>query len=100
MQFVLTKDLLFELRQWIADGNDTAIEDALAEAHEEDLAELLNKLRHEEAIYIYELLDEERAAKVMLKLDEDVCKNCSQALPAMKLLKTSSKTSTQMMPLT
>ena len=72
MQFVLNKDLLFELRQWIADGNDTAIEDALAEAHEADLAELLNELRHEEAIYIYKLLDEERAAEVMLELDEDV----------------------------
>ncbi len=43
MLFFLTKDLLFELRQWIADGNDIAIEDTLAEAHEADLAELLNK---------------------------------------------------------
>jgi hypothetical protein len=55
MQFVPTKDLLFELRQWIADGNDTAIEDALAEAHEADLVEQLNELCHEEAIYIYKL---------------------------------------------
>ena len=74
MQFVLTKDLLFELRQWIADGNDTAIKDTLAEANEADLAELLNKLRHEEAIYIYKLLDKKRAAEVMLELDEDVRK--------------------------
>lgn len=72
MQFVLNKELLFELRQWIADGNDTAIEEALVEAHQADLAELLNELRHEEAIYIYKLLDDERAAEVMLELDEDV----------------------------
>jgi magnesium transporter len=72
MQFVLNKELLFELRQWIADGNDTAIEEALADAHEADLAELLNELRPEEAIYVYKLLDEERAAEVMLELDEDV----------------------------
>jgi magnesium transporter len=85
MQFVLTKDLFFELRQWIADGNDTAIEDALAEAHEADLAELLNKLRHEEAIYIYKLLDEERAAKVMLKLDEDVRKKLLSGLTSSEI---------------
>lgn len=72
MQFVLNKELLFELRQWIADGNDSAIEEALAEAHEADLAELLNELRHDEAIYVYKLLDDERAAEVMLELDEDV----------------------------
>jgi magnesium transporter len=85
MQFVLTKDLLFELWQWIADGNDTAIESTLAEAHEADLAELLNKLRHEEAIYIYKLLDKERAAKVMLKLDEDVRKKLLSGLTSRKI---------------
>ncbi len=72
MQFVLNKELLAELRQWIADGNDNAITDAVAEAHEADVAELLNELRSDEAVYIYKLLDEERAADVMLELDEDV----------------------------
>ncbi|MFN0031781.1 MAG: magnesium transporter [Flavobacteriales bacterium] len=72
MQFVLNKELLAELRQWIADGNDNAITDAITDAHQADVAELLNELRHDEAVYIYRLLDEERAAEVMLELDEDV----------------------------
>ncbi|MBX7052779.1 MAG: magnesium transporter [Flavobacteriales bacterium] len=72
MQFTFTKELLAELREWIADGKDTAIISAIADAHEADLAELINELRKEEAVYFYKLLDEERAAAVMLELDEDV----------------------------
>jgi magnesium transporter len=72
MQFLLTKELLAELREWIADGKDTAITEAIAEAHQADIAELINELKREEAVYIYKLLDEEMAAEVMLELDEDV----------------------------
>jgi len=72
MQFVLTKELLANLRTWVAEGKDTAIIEAIAEAHEADIAELINELKHEEAVYLYKLLDEEKAAEVMLELDEDV----------------------------
>jgi len=72
MQFILTKELLTELREWIADGKDSAITEAIADAHEADIAELINELKREEAVYLYRLLDEEKAADVMLELDEDV----------------------------
>jgi len=72
MQFVLTKELLGELRDWIAEGKDTAIYNSVYEAHAADIAELLNELRSEEAVYIYKLLEEEKAADVILELDEDV----------------------------
>lgn len=72
MQFVLNKELLAELRQWIADGNDNAITEAIAEAHQADIGELINELKRDEAVYLYKLLDEELAADVMLELDEDV----------------------------
>ena len=72
MQFSLSKELLSELREWIADGKDTAIAQATIDAHPADIAELLNELKREEAVYVYRLLDEEKAADVMLELDEDV----------------------------
>ncbi len=85
MQFVLNKELLAELRQWIADGNDNAITEAIAEAHEADIAELINELRDEEAVYIYKILDEERAAEVMLELDEDVRENVLASLTSREI---------------
>jgi magnesium transporter len=72
MQFSLSKELLSELREWIADGKDTAIAQAIYDAHPADIAELLNELKREEAVYVYRLLDEEKAADVMLELDDDV----------------------------
>jgi magnesium transporter len=72
MQFSLSKELLSELREWIADGKDTAIAQATIDAHPADIAELLNELKRDEAVYVYRLLDEEKAADVMLELDEDV----------------------------
>ncbi len=72
MQFQLTKELLAELREWIAEGKDSAIIEAIADAHQADIAELINELRRDEAVYLYKLLDEEKAAEVMLDLDDDV----------------------------
>ena len=72
MQFSLSKELLSELREWIADGKDTAIAQAIFDAHPADIAELLNELKRDEAVYVYRLLDEEKAADVMLELDDDV----------------------------
>lgn len=72
MQFSLSKELLSELREWIADGKDTAIAQATYDAHPADIAELLNELKRDEAVYVYRLLDEEKAADVMLELDDDV----------------------------
>jgi magnesium transporter len=72
MQFSLSKELLSELREWIADGKDTAIAQAIFDAHPADIAELINELKRDEAVYVYRLLDEEKAADVMLELDDDV----------------------------
>lgn len=72
MQFSLSKELLSELREWIADGKDTAIAQATLDAHPADIAELLNELKRDEAVYVYRLLDEVKAADVMLELDDDV----------------------------
>jgi magnesium transporter len=72
MQWNLTKELLSEIREWIADGKDTALLEVTKDIHPADIAELINELRREEAAYVYRLLEEERAAEVMLELDEDV----------------------------
>ena len=72
MQNNLSKELLANLRDWIEEGRDTSIQEVLAELHPADIGELINELRREEAVYLYRTLEEEKAADVMLELDEDV----------------------------
>ncbi|MFM7722402.1 MAG: magnesium transporter [Bacteroidota bacterium] len=72
MQFELTKELLADLRKWIGDGKDTSLHEFTKDLHPADIAEIMNALRIDEGVYLYRILDEERAAEVMLELDEDV----------------------------
>jgi magnesium transporter len=72
MQWNLTKELLSEIREWIADGKDTTLHEVTRDIHPADIAELINELRRDEAVYLYRILDEEFAAEVMLELDDDV----------------------------
>ena len=72
MQWNLTKELLSEIREWIADGKDTTLHEVTRDVHPADIAELINELRREEAVYLYRILEEEFAAEVMLELDDDV----------------------------
>jgi magnesium transporter len=72
MQNNLSKELLANLRDWIEEGKDTSIQEVLTDVHPADIAELINELRRDEAVYLYRILEEERAAEVMLELDEDV----------------------------
>jgi magnesium transporter len=72
MQRNLSKELLAELREWIAEGKDTSILEATHGLHPADIAELIDELRKDEAVYLYRLIDEELAAEVMLELDDDV----------------------------
>ncbi len=72
MQWNLTKELLSEIRERIADGKDTTLHEVTRDIHPADIAELINELRRDEAVYLYRILDEEFAAEVMLELDDDV----------------------------
>ena len=72
MYIKITKELLAEIRRSIADGRDTSLLNLTHGLHPADLAELINELRPEEAVYLYRTLNEESAADVMLELDEDV----------------------------
>jgi magnesium transporter len=72
MQWNLTKELLSEIREWIADGKDTTLHEVTRDIHPADIAELINELRRDEAVYLYRILDEEFAAEVMLELDDNI----------------------------
>ncbi|MEY3399356.1 MAG: magnesium transporter [Bacteroidota bacterium] len=72
MQYGVHKDLLQNIREWIAGGKDSAILAAIADAHPADLAELINELKRQDAAYFFRLLESELQADVLLELDDDV----------------------------
>lgn len=55
----------------MASGNDSLLEKKLNELHEADVAEIFERVKAHEANYFYKLLEEEKAADVLVELDED-----------------------------
>jgi len=71
MAFDVTKPVLERIREGLELGRVQPIVDDLKELHPADIAEVLDQLRIEEATTLYDALDEELAAEVLLELPED-----------------------------
>lgn len=56
----------------IEEGNDSNISEFLSDKHHADIAELLYNVSHKEADYIIKVLDNEKAAEVLVELDEEL----------------------------
>lgn len=72
MQFELTKEFLSDISNAINKGDSHFIVSHVNELHPADIAEIMDYVNLQEAQYIYELLDEEQAADVLVEIDEDV----------------------------
>lgn len=71
MQFELTKEYLDALSDAIAEGRDTFLQKELEELHPADIAEIFDRLKTSELSYLFKLIESEKAADVMIELDED-----------------------------
>ncbi len=71
MQFELNTEYLDKLKQAIADQNSDLIKSDIGELYPVDIALVLNQLEVEEANFIYDLLEEEQAADVLLEMEEE-----------------------------
>ena len=71
MQFELTKTYLEQLKGAIQDTDAQAIVDQITELHAADIAEILDALNKNEAEYLYQLLEEEKAAEVVSLAKEE-----------------------------
>ena len=72
MQFELTKEFLDEISVAIKQQNNLFIEKNVSSLHPADIAEIMDYVSLEEAQFIYTLLQEEKAADVLVEIDEDV----------------------------
>lgn len=75
MEFKISKQLLSEIEQLIASGQNRELELLLKDMHHADMAEILNELTFDEAAHIFKILDTENTAEILLELDEDLREN-------------------------
>jgi magnesium transporter len=72
MSFEFDKNFITRLEQLIANQNDGQLNSLLAELHPADLADILDELSFDEAIYIMRLLDSETTSDILTELDDDI----------------------------
>ncbi len=82
MNFELTREFLDELKGLIENQDKEAVSKILEELHPADIAELYQELNIDEAKYIYFLLDDDKAADVIIELDENDRLRFLKALPS------------------
>ncbi len=71
MPFEITKQYIEDIQQLIAEKNDDSLHVLLEEVHYADVAEIIEELYVEEAIYLIKLLDSDITSDVITELDED-----------------------------
>jgi magnesium transporter len=72
VQFELTEEFLTRLQTAIDSNDTTFVESQLKELYPPDIAEIFNKLQLDQVKFLYNFLDEQIAADVLVELEEDV----------------------------
>lgn len=71
IQFELTDELIEQVEQLIEQKNDKELRKLLNAFHYADIAEILDEVNLEEAMYVIKLLDSETTSDVLMELDDD-----------------------------
>ena len=87
IQFELTDKLIEQVEHLIETRSDTELHVLLNQFHYADIAEILDKLNLEEAIYVIKLLDSETTSDVLMELDEDNREKILRNLSAQEIAK-------------
>ncbi|WP_370390116.1 magnesium transporter [uncultured Winogradskyella sp.] len=80
IQFQLTDELLEKVESLIEGRNDKELKRLLNEFHYADIAEILDELNLDDAVYLIKLLDSETTSDVLTELDEDTREKVLQNL--------------------
>ena len=85
MAFEINTDFLENLVGFIYEKNDSEIKKIFSEIHFADIAEVLDEVTFEEAIYIIKLLDSEKTSEILTELDEDTREKILENLSAKEI---------------
>ena len=85
MAIEITKELLDNVSNLITNQKDTALSDLFSDVHHADIAEVLDELSFDEAVYIIRLLDSETTSEVLMDVDDDVREKVLEQLSAKEI---------------
>ncbi len=85
MAFEITKELLENITSYIQQKKDVPLSELLGEIHHADIAEILDEIPFDEAIYIIKLLDSETTSEVLMDVDDDVREKILKELSAKEI---------------
>jgi magnesium transporter len=85
IQFKITEELLDLVQELIENSNDKELKHLLKDYHYADIAEILNELELEDALYVIKLLDSETTSDILTELDEDIREKVLQNLSAKEI---------------
>jgi magnesium transporter len=71
MEFKISKELITQIETSILNNNINELETLLHDVHFADLAEIMNELDDNQALFIFNLLDSEKTAEILLELDDE-----------------------------
>ena len=83
----MEKEEIKKISELIENKESDKLKEELNVLHPADIAELCNELDAEEARFVYLLLDNEKAADVLIEMDEDVRKRFLEILPSETIAK-------------
>ncbi|MBA6156226.1 magnesium transporter [Tenacibaculum sp. S7007] len=85
MAFEITKELLEKVQELIKNQKDTELSNYFSDIHHADIAEILDELTFDEAVYIIRLLDSETTSEVLMDVDDDVREKILRQLTAKEI---------------
>ena len=85
MAIEITKELLGNVQELIQHKKDQQLSDLFLDVHHADIAEVLDELSFDDAVYIIRLLDSETTSEVLMEVDEDVREKIFQQLSAKEI---------------
>lgn len=85
MGFEITKELLEDVKNYIEASNNEALQALFEEMHHADIAEVLDEISFDEAVFIIKLLDSETTSEVLMDVDDDVREKILQNLSAKEI---------------
>lgn len=81
MQFELTREYIDELKELIENKDDASALTMINDLHPADIAEIFSELIPRECTYLYNLLDSEKSADVLVELGEDEREQFIEEMP-------------------
>ncbi len=85
MALEINKALLENVSELILNQKDTLLSKLFIDVHHADIAEVLDELSFDEAVYIIRLLDSETTAEVLMDVDDDVREKILEQLSAKEI---------------